>query len=97
LASYHDASGVAKALPDMLDKASDPSLTGLQAHLGETRNHVKRLEQVFEMHGVEKGGVDCPAIDGIIEEANDVAGEVGDKNVLDAALIALRRPSSITR
>jgi ferritin-like metal-binding protein YciE len=37
---------------------------------------------------VEKGGVDCPAIDGIIEEANDVAGEVDDKNVLDAALIA---------
>ena len=31
---------------------------------------------------------DCPAIDGIIEEADDVAGEVDDKNVLDAALIA---------
>ena len=30
---------------------------------------------------------DCPAIDGIIEEANEVAGEVADKNVLDAALI----------
>jgi ferritin-like metal-binding protein YciE len=40
------------------------------------------------MHGVEKAGVDCPAIDGIIEEANDVAGEIGDENVLDAALIA---------
>jgi ferritin-like metal-binding protein YciE len=40
------------------------------------------------MHGVEVRGVDCPAIDGIIEEANDVAGEVDDKNVLDAALIA---------
>jgi ferritin-like metal-binding protein YciE len=33
-------------------------------------------------------GVDCPAIDGIIEEANDVSGEVDDKRVLDAALIA---------
>jgi hypothetical protein len=33
-------------------------------------------------------GVDCPAIDGIIEEADEVAGEVDDKNVLDAALIA---------
>jgi ferritin-like metal-binding protein YciE len=32
--------------------------------------------------------VDCPAIDGIIEEANEVAGEVDDKAVLDAALIA---------
>ena len=31
--------------------------------------------------------VDCPAIDGIIEEADEVAGEVADKAVLDAALI----------
>ena len=30
----------------------------------------------------------CPAIDGIIKEANEVAGEVSDKAVLDAALIA---------
>ena len=40
------------------------------------------------MHGVEAKGVNCPAIDGIIEEANEVAGEVDDKAVLDAALIA---------
>jgi len=47
---------------------------------------VKRLEQVFQMHGVEAKGIDCPAIDGIIEEADDVAGEIADKEVLDAAL-----------
>ena len=39
------------------------------------------------MHGVEAKAVDCPAIDGIIEEADEVAGEVADKTVLDAALI----------
>ena len=39
------------------------------------------------MHGVEPKGVDCPAIDGILEEADDIAGEVADK-VLDAALAA---------
>jgi ferritin-like metal-binding protein YciE len=49
---------------------------------------VKRLEQVFEKLGKEPKGVDCPAIDGIIDEAEDVAGEVDDKSVLDAALIA---------
>jgi ferritin-like metal-binding protein YciE len=32
--------------------------------------------------------VNCPAIDGIIEEADEVAGEVADKTVLDATLIA---------
>ena len=51
-------------------------------------DHVKRLEQVFEKLGEEPTGVDCPAIDGIIDEAEDVAGEVDDKSVLDAALIA---------
>jgi ferritin-like metal-binding protein YciE len=86
---YYAENQIVKALPDMIEKASDPGLKqGFQTHLGETRNHVKRIEQVFEMHGVERGGVDCPAIDGIIKEANEVAGEIDDKNVLDAALIA---------
>jgi ferritin-like metal-binding protein YciE len=43
---------------------------------------------VFKLHGNEPSGVDCPAIDGIIDEAEEVAGEVEDKAVLDAALIA---------
>jgi ferritin-like metal-binding protein YciE len=86
---YYAENQIVKALPDMIEKATDPSLKqGFQAHLGETQNHVKRLEQVFKMHGIEARGVDCPAIDGIIEEANDVAGEVDDQHVLDAALIA---------
>src|SRR5262249_42654766 len=45
-------------------------------------------EQVFKLHRQEPRGVDCPAIDGIIDEAEEVAGEVEDKSVLDAALIA---------
>ena len=49
---------------------------------------IKRLEQVFQMIGQPAKGVDCPAIDGIIKEANHVAGEVDDKTVLDAAVIA---------
>ena len=40
------------------------------------------------MHGVEAKGVECPAIDGIIEEADEIAGEVDDKKCFDAALIA---------
>ena len=39
------------------------------------------------MHGLSVKAVDCPAIDGIIEEADETAGEVADKAVLDAALI----------
>jgi len=85
---YYAENQIVKALPDMIEKATDPQLKqGFQSHLAETKNHVKRLEEVFKMHGVEISGVDCPAIDGIIEEADDVAGEVDDKQVLDAALI----------
>jgi len=86
---YYAENQIVKALPDMIAKATDPALKqGFQQHLGETKNHVKRLEQVFALHGVKAEGVDCPAIDGIIEEANDIVGEIDDKNVLDAALIA---------
>jgi ferritin-like metal-binding protein YciE len=86
---YYAEKQILKALPDMIQKASEPQLKqGFQAHLGETKNQVTRLEQVFRQHGHEPSGVDCPAIDGIIDEANDVAGEVEDKAVLDAALIA---------
>jgi ferritin-like metal-binding protein YciE len=49
---------------------------------------VKRLERVFQLLCKEAKGVDCPAIDGIISEANEVVGEVEDRAVLDAALIA---------
>ena len=73
----------------MIDKATNPELkSGFDRHLAQTKEHVKRVEKVFEMHGIEAKGVDCPAIDGILEEAEEVAGDVDDKEVLDAALIA---------
>jgi len=86
---YYAEKQIEKALPDMVEKANDPQLKqGFQTHLRETQNHVKRLEQVFKLADQEPSGVDCPAIDGIIEEADDIAGEVESKSVLDAALIA---------
>jgi ferritin-like metal-binding protein YciE len=85
---YYAEQQLTKALPKMADKATDPQLKqGFLTHLEETREHVKRLEEVFKMHGAQVKAVDCPAIDGIIEEADEVAGEVADKAVLDAALI----------
>jgi ferritin-like metal-binding protein YciE len=85
---YYAEKQLVKALPKMAGKATDRQLKqGFLIHHDETRVHVQRLEQVFEMHGAEMKAVDCPAIDGIIEEADEVAGEVQDKRVLDAALI----------
>ena len=86
---YYAEQQILKALPTMVQKASDPALKeALKSHLVETKNHVKRVEDVFEMHGVEASGVHCPAIDGIIEEADDVVGEADNQSVMDAALIA---------
>jgi len=86
---YYAENQIVKSLPVMIGKATDNQLKqGLERHLRETEEQVKRLEQVFQKLGQKVQGVDCPAIDGIIEEANEVAGEVEDKDVLDAAIIA---------
>jgi ferritin-like metal-binding protein YciE len=86
---YYAETEIKKALPDMIEKATNPQLRqGFETHLKETEAHIERVEKVFEMHGVEARAIDCPAIDGILVEANEVAGEVDDKQVLDAALIA---------
>jgi ferritin-like metal-binding protein YciE len=86
---YYAEKQIAKSLPDMIEKAHDPQLkSGLQNHLGETKNHVRRIEEVFRLHGAEAKGVDCPAIDGLIEEAKEIAGNVADEDVLDAGIIA---------
>ncbi|MFN3349264.1 ferritin-like domain-containing protein [Pseudorhodoplanes sp.] len=86
---YYAEKQILKSLPDMIGKATDRDLkSGLQKHLQETENHVARLEQVFKLHDLKPKGVDCPAIDGIIDEAEEISGEVADKEVLDAALIA---------
>ena len=72
---YYAEQQIAKNLPDMISKATDPSLkSGFKTHLAETKNQISRLEQVFQMHGVEAKGVDCPAIDGILKEASEVVG-----------------------
>ena len=85
---YYAEKQLEKALQKMSGKAIDKQLKqGFLAHLDETKTHVKRLEEVFRMHGAEVKAVDCPAIDGIIEEADDVVGEVADDAALDGALI----------
>lgn len=86
---YYAEKQIVKNLPKMIDKATDPELRkGFEKHLVETEGHVARVEEVFRMHGVEAKAVNCPAIDGILKEADEVAGEIDDKRVLDAALVA---------
>jgi ferritin-like metal-binding protein YciE len=86
---YYAEHQILKALPDMVKKASDPELKkGFSGHLKQTEGHIKRLDRVFKMIKSVPQGTKCPAIEGILDEANEIAGEVGDKMVLNAALIA---------
>ncbi len=86
---YYAENQITKALPKMIEKATAPALKqGFETHLTETHGQIARLERIFEIIGEEAKAVTCPAIDGIIKEANEVAGEIADKDVLDAALIA---------
>jgi ferritin-like metal-binding protein YciE len=86
---YYAENRIAKTLPDMIKKATNAELkAGFETHLAQTKTHIANVEQVFKQHGVEVDAVTCPAIDGILKEADEVASEVADKQVLDAALIA---------
>jgi ferritin-like metal-binding protein YciE len=85
---YYAENQIVKSLPKMIDKATNRDLTkGLRDHLDETKNQIARLDQVFKQLGREPKGVKCPAIDGLISEADEVAGEVEDRDVLDAAIV----------
>jgi len=86
---YYAEHQIAKALPDMAAKASDAELKkGFNMHLRQTKAQIKRLDRAFKALKQKPQGTKCPAIDGIIDEANEIAGEIDDKMVLNAALIA---------
>jgi ferritin-like metal-binding protein YciE len=86
---YYAEQQITKALPKMIELAANRDLAqGLKTHLDETNKQIERLDQVFKKLGKQPSGTDCPAIDGLIEEANEIAGEIEDKSVLDAAIVA---------
>ena len=85
---YYAENQIMKSLPKLIEKATNRELSkGLKDHLEETKNQIARLDQVFQKLDEKPQGVKCPAIDGLISEADDVAGEVEDKDVLDAAIV----------
>jgi len=86
---YYAEQQITKALPKMIEQATNRDLaTGLKNHLEETNKQIERLDQVFKKLGKKPSGTDCPAIDGLIKEADATAAEIEDKSVLDAAIVA---------
>ena len=86
---YYAEQQITKALPKIIEKVNDSQLKqAFQSHLAETKNQVKRVEQVFMMHETEAKAVKCPAIDGILDEADAILSDAKDPEVLDAAALA---------
>jgi ferritin-like metal-binding protein YciE len=86
---YFAENFIYKKLPTMIEKSSNASLARLfKDHRTETGSQIERLKKVFEVLGMKPTSVECPAIEGIVEEAEGLIDEIDDKETLDAALIA---------
>ena len=86
---YFAEQTIVKKLPKMAEKATSAQLrAGFEQHLAETKQHVTRLELVFETLGEKAKGEECPAIEGITEEAEELVKEIQDPETRDAAMLA---------
>jgi ferritin-like metal-binding protein YciE len=78
-----------KALPKMAKAAtSDELRQGFEEHLEQTKGHVQRLQQIFEMLGEKGTGKKCLGMEGLIKEGSEIMGEDFEDAMMDAALIS---------
>jgi ferritin-like metal-binding protein YciE len=78
-----------KAIQKMIDKATSEELkSALETHLGETEEHVSRIERVFNIIGKKAVSQKCQAIAGLVEEAEQIMDDCEDGAMLDAGIIA---------
>jgi ferritin-like metal-binding protein YciE len=86
---YSAEDQIVKALPKVIEKTTSPELRqALQSHLEETRGHVTRLEQIFDMHGEEAKKQKCKGMQGVLSEGDELLGYDAPPEVRDAAIIS---------
>lgn len=86
---YYAERKILKALPKMARASQSSQLrAAFEKHKDQTEHHVERLQQVFEIMGKPARGKTCPAIDGIIEEGEEIIEDFKDMPALDAGLIS---------
>lgn len=86
---YNAEKQLTKALPKMAKAADSEELsTAFQEHLEQTKGHVERLEQIFEMMGQKPGNKKCLGMEGLVKEGAEIMGEDYSEDVMDAALIS---------
>ena len=86
---YFAENHIHKSLPKMIEKSSNATLKKLlTTHREETATQIERLKKVFDALGKKASGTECPAIEGIVKEAEEVMTETSDNDTMDAAVIA---------
>lgn len=86
---YYAEKAILKALPKMAKKATSEDLAAaFESHRAETEGQVARLEEIFGILEKPARGKKCPAIDGIIEEGQEIIKEAKDDTVRDAGMLA---------
>ncbi|WP_421579049.1 ferritin-like domain-containing protein [Shinella sp. M31] len=86
---YYAERKIIAGLKKMIRGAEAPDLkAAFDKHLQETEGQVERLVQVFELLGKPARGKTCPAIDGILEEGQEILEEFKGSPALDAGLLA---------
>ncbi len=86
---YSAESQLVEALPKMAKAASHSQLqSAFQEHLGQTKVHTQRLEQILGTMGAKAGGQTCKAMEGLIKEGEEMIKSRGDSDAIDAGLIA---------
>jgi ferritin-like metal-binding protein YciE len=85
---YSAEKQLTEALPKMAAAASNDKLQqAFEHHLGETQDHVRRLEEIFGQAGIPIEAKTCAAMQGLIREGQEVITAQGDPAVRDAGLI----------
>ena len=85
---YYAERKILKALPKMARAAeSDELRMAFEKHKEQTEGQVERLQKIFELMGKRAQGKTCPAIEGIIDEGEEIIEEFKDMPALDAGLI----------
>jgi ferritin-like metal-binding protein YciE len=86
---YYAEKQILKALPRMAKAAESEELKqAFETHRQETEGQIERLEEVFKVLGKAARGVQCEAINGIIEEGKEVMEDFADSAALDAGILA---------
>ncbi len=86
---YSAENQLLKALPKMAKAATSKDLkAGFEEHLGQTKEHVARLETIFKGLGENPKGKKCKGMEGLITEGAELIEEDPEPEELDAGLIS---------